>query len=221
MVMAVESRDSVSLKPAELDELGQLVHSVGLLLVDEQLDQHVERFPLVVLTNHEEVVTGFLFGSLERIGGTPCILWGLGAIRKGKNARPALEELVGELYRRAAISFPDEDVLVAGRMAQPAAYSLLGGLADVCPRPKYNPNGEERAWGRRLARRFGCDARYDDRTFRVGTGSGPEPVFDTRSVKLGGKAATEIIGTVDPASGEAVIAYGWAMAEVLAGGFGR
>jgi hypothetical protein len=221
MVMAVESRDSVSLKPAELDELGQLVHSVGLPLADEQLDQHVEHFPLVVLTNHEEVLSGFLFGSLERIGGTPCILWGLGAIRKGKNARPALEELVGELYRRAAISFPDEDVLVAGRMAQPAAYALLGGLADVCPRPKYNPNGEERAWGRRLARRFGCDARYDDRSFRVATGGGPEPVFDTRAVKAGGKAATEIIGTVDPASGEAVIAYGWAMAEMLADGFGR
>ena len=221
MVMAVESRDSVSLKPAELDELGQLVHSIGLPLADEQLDQHVEHFPLVVLTNHEEVLSGFLFGSLERIGGTPCILWGLGAVRKGKSARPALEELVGELYRRAAISFPDEDVLVAGRMAQPAAYALLGGLADVCPRPRYNPNGEERAWGRRLARRFGCDARYDDRTFRVAAGGGPEPVFDTRSVKMGGKAATEIIGTVDPACGEAVIAYGWAMAEVLADGFGR
>jgi len=38
---------------------------------------------------------------------------------------------------------------------------------------------------------------------------------------MGGKAATEIIGTVDPASGEAVIAYGWAMAEMLADGFGR
>jgi hypothetical protein len=221
MVMAAESRDSVSLKPAELDELGQLVHSVGLALTDEQLDHHVEHFPLVVLTAHDEVVSGFLFGSLERIGGTPCILWGLGALRKGKNARPALDELVGELYRRAAISFPDEDVLVAGRMAQPAAYALLNGLADVCPRPKYNPNGEERAWGRRLARRFGCDARYDDRTFRVGGGAGPEPVFDTRGVKAGGKAATEIIGTVDPASGEAVIAYGWAMAEALAAGLGR
>jgi hypothetical protein len=221
MVMAVESRDSVSLKPAELDELGQLVHAVGLPLADEHLDQHVEHFPLIVLANHEDVLSGFLFGSLERIGGTPCILWGLGAIRKGKHARPALEELVGELYRRAAISFPDEDVLVAGRMAQPAAYALLGGLADVCPRPKYSPNGEERAWGRRLARRFGCDARYDDRTFRVAAGSGPEPVFDTRNVKMGGKAATEMIGVVDPASGEAVIAYGWAMAEALADGFGR
>jgi hypothetical protein len=221
MLMAVESRDSASLKPAELDELGQLLHAVGLPLTDEHLDQHIEHFPLVVLTGHDEGLAGFLFGSLERIGGTPCILWGLGALRRGKTARTALEELVGELYRRAAISFPDEDVLVAGRMAQTATYAMLGGLSDVCPRPRYNPNGEERAWGRRLARRFGCDARYDDRTFRVGASGQPEPVFDTRAVKMGGKAASEIIGTVDPGSGEAVIAYGWVMAEVLADGFGR
>jgi len=219
--MDVESRDSVSLKPAELDELGQLISGMGLALQDEQLDQHIEQFPLVAIVEVEGEIHGFLFGSLERIGGTPCILWGLGGVRKGRNARPCLDGLVAELYRRAAISFPDEDVLVAGRLAHPAAYTLFAVLDDVCPRPKYSPNGEERAWGRRLARRFGCDARYDDRTFRVGVGGGPEPVFDTRAVKMGGKAATEIIGTVDPASGEAVIAYGWAMAEALAADFGR
>ena len=43
--MDVESRDSVSLKPAELDELGQLVSGMGLPLDDEQLDPHVEQFP--------------------------------------------------------------------------------------------------------------------------------------------------------------------------------
>ena len=153
--MAVESRDSVSLKPAELDEISQFVGGVGLRLAEEQLDQHVEQFPLVAVVSADSELHGFLFGSLERIGGTPCILWGLGAIRKGRTARPTLESLVGELYRRAAISFPDEDVLVAGRIAQPAAYSLFGALNDVCPRPRYTPNGEERAWGRRLARRFG------------------------------------------------------------------
>src|SRR5919112_121542 len=105
--MAVESRDSVSLKPAELDELGQLVHTVGLPVNDEQLDQHVEHFPLITLASDDDVLAGFLFGSLERIGGTPCILWGLGAVKKGKNARPSLDSLVAELYRRAAISFPD------------------------------------------------------------------------------------------------------------------
>jgi hypothetical protein len=216
--MDVESRDSVSLKPAELDELGQLVSGVGLPLQDEQLDHHVEQFPLVAIAAFEGDSQGFLFGSLERIGGTPCILWGLGAVRRGRNARPALDALVAELYRRAAISFPDEDVLVAGRVAHPAAYALLGVLDDVCPRPKYTPNGEERAWGRRLARRFGCDARYDDRTFRLEAHGAPELVLDARTVKAGGKVAAELIGDVDPARGEAVIAYGWAMAEALADG---
>jgi hypothetical protein len=216
--MDVESRDSVSLKPAELDELGLLVSEIGLPLQDEQLDGHVEQFPLVAIAAIEGEPQGFLFGSLERIGGTPCILWGLGGVRRGRNARPALDGLVAELYRRAAISFPDEDVLVAGRIAHPGAYSLFSVLVDVCPRPKYTPNGEERAWGRRLARRFGCDARYDERSFRL-TGHGvPELVLDARVVKAGGKVAAELIGEVDPANGEAVIAYGWAMAEALADG---
>jgi hypothetical protein len=125
---------------------------------------------------------------------------------------------VAELYRRAAISFPDEDVLVAGRVAHPAAYALFGVLDDVCPRPKYTPNGEERAWGRRLARRFGCDARYDDRTFRLSAHGVTEIVLDARTVKAGGRTAAELVGEVDPAQGEAMIAYGWAMAEALADG---
>jgi hypothetical protein len=216
--MDVESRDSVSLKPAELDELGQLVSGLGLLLDDEQLDTHVEQFPLVAVVEFDDQIQGFLFGSLERIGGTPCILWGLGGVRRGKNARPTLDGLVAELYRRAAISFPDEDVLVAGRVAHPAAYTLFNVLDDVCPRPKYTPNGEERAWGRRLARRFGCDARYDDRTFRLAAHGSPELVLHASAVKAGGKVVVELVGEGDPAKGEALIAYGWAMAEALADG---
>ena len=123
--MRVESRDSVSLKPVELDEFGQLLGSVGLPLKDDQLDEHGERFPLGTRSTADDELHGFLFGSLERIGGTPCILWGLGAIRRGRQARLVLDQLVGELYRRAAISFPDEDVLVAGRFAHPSAYAEL------------------------------------------------------------------------------------------------
>jgi hypothetical protein len=216
--MDVESRDSVSLKPAELDELGQLVGAMGLLLEDEQLDNHVEQFPLVALVEVDGEIQGFLFGSLERIGGTPCILWGLGGVKRSRNARPHLDGLVAELYRRAAISFPDEDVLVAGRVAHPAAYTLFASLDDVCPRPKYSPNGEERAWGRRLARRFGGDARYDDRTFRLSAHGSPELVVHAAAVKAGGKVTVELVGEVDPARGEALIAYGWAMAEALADG---
>jgi hypothetical protein len=215
--MDVESRDSVSLKPAELDELGQLISGMGLPLQDEQLDTHIEQFPLVALVEIDGEMHGFLFGSLERIGGTPCILWGLGGVKKGRNARPTLDGLVTELYRRAAISFPDEDVLVAGRLAHPAVYTLFSALDDVCPRPKYSPTGEERAWGRRLARRFGCDDRYDDRSFRLSGHGVPELVLHASAVKAGGKVVVELVGDVDPANGEAVIAYGWAMAEALAG----
>ena len=216
--MDVESRDSASLKPAELDEFGQLLESVGLPITDDLLDLQVEQFPLVALGSVDDELHSFLFGSLERIGGTPCILWGLGASKRGRAAGQLTRGLVGELYRRAAISFPDEDVLVAGRIAHPPIYGYLSVLTDVVPRPKYTPTGEERAWGRRLARRFGCETGYDDRAFRVAASGGPATIIDGSTIKGGGKAVVELLGAPDAARGEAVIAFGWAVAEALADG---
>ena len=191
--MQVESRDSVSLKPAELDVLGQLLTTVGLPGMDTQLEGHIETFPLIVVASEDDDIHGFMFGSLERVGGTPCILWGLGATRKGRQAGLAVKGMVSELYRRAAISFPDEDVLVAGRIAQPAAYSLLAILTDVVPRPNYSPTGEERAWGRRLARRFGCDARYDDRARARSPGLGAwRRVFRPRDTGAGRESSAGV-----------------------------
>jgi len=212
--MEIESRDSVNLKPAELDEIGQLLNSVNLP-VDNSLEHQVESFPLVVLAKHEEELHGFMFGSLERIGGTPCILWALGAVRKGKNAVPTAKGMTAELYRRAAISFPDEDVLVGTRIAHTGGYALFASLDDVVPRPGYIATGEERAWGRRLAKRFSCDDRYDEKAFRTKKGRKAEPLFDTSAVKLGGKAATETMNGADAAKGESVITFGWATAEAL------
>ncbi len=218
--MDVESRDSVSLKPVELDEFAQLLVSVGLDLGDV-LDHQIESFPLVVLGSSEGELAGFLFGSLERVGGTPCILWGLGAARRGRKAGVAVKAMTGELYRRAAISFPDEDVLVAARLAHSSAYSLLAALSDVVPRQSYTPTGEERAWGRRLARRFGCDERYDEHAFRIGAGGAAEPIFDCSTVRAGARsAAAALVGELDAGLGEAMIAFGWAGADALAGGLG-
>ncbi len=133
--MNVESRDSVSLKPAELDEVGQIFAANGFPITDEELDRQVESFPLVVVASLDGELQGMMLGSLERIGGTPSILWGMGVVRKGKNASDTLKTMTGELTRRAAISFPDEDVLVAARLAQPSCYVLLQSYADVVPRP--------------------------------------------------------------------------------------
>ena len=58
--MAVESRDSVSLKPAELDEFGQFVQTIGLRLADEHLDAAVEHFPLVTISWVDDELQGCL-----------------------------------------------------------------------------------------------------------------------------------------------------------------
>jgi len=220
--MNVESRDSVSLKPAELDEFGQLLAAAGLPVSDEALDHQVEQFPLVVFAQSEGEVQGIMLGSLERIGGTPSILWGTGVARRGKNAAATLKGLTGELSRRAAISFPDEDVLVATRLCQASAYTLLQTYANVVPRPGYTPNGEDRAWGRRLAKRFGVDGHFDDREFRVAVkGRKPPcvPVLDASGIKAtGGSKIVGLVGDLDATRGQAMIAFGWAVAEELAAG---
>src|SRR5205085_12370373 len=95
MTMNVESRDSVSLKPAELDEFSQLLTVNGLSLTDAQLDLQVEAFPLAVVAMLDSEVQGLMLGSLERIGGTPAILWGLGVARKGKHGPAALKAMTG------------------------------------------------------------------------------------------------------------------------------
>lgn len=213
--MEVESRDSVSLKPAELDELGQLLGAAGSSSNDALLDEHVERFALVATITVDDALHGFLFGSLERVGGTPCILWGAGVAKRGRRAGPAVRALVGELYRRAAISFPDEDVLVAGRIAHASGYALLTVLDDVVPRGGYKPTGEERAWGRRLARRFGCDKHYDDHAFVVAANGSSPAILNTTHVKGGTKAAAALFADVDAEKGESVIAFGWAGADKL------
>jgi hypothetical protein len=163
-----------------------------------------------------------MLGSLERIGGTPSILWGLGVTRKGKLAPTALKVMTGELTRRAAISFPDEDVLVGARLAHASCYVLLQNYANVVPRPGYTPNGEDRAWGRRLAKRYGVEAHFDDRAFKVTVkGRKPpcQPVLDTSPVRAtGGAKIASLVGQLDATRGQAMIAFGWAVAEELAAG---
>src|SRR2546428_11298647 len=104
--MRVESRDSLSLKPAELDEFGQLLVSVELPLKDDALDDHIERFPLVTRTTADDELHGFLFGSLERIGGAPCLLWGAGANPRGPPAPPPPHQPLGGPLRPPATPLP-------------------------------------------------------------------------------------------------------------------
>ena len=79
--------------------------------------------------------------------------------------------------------------------------------------------GEERAWGRRLAKRFGIEnGNYDDRTFTaVGDGTFP-CVLDHGSLKPEGisKDIRAFFEPLDIARGDSLITFGWAMAADLA-----
>ena len=126
----------------------------------------------MTLVREGNLLRGFSFSTLERIGGTPCILLGVAEVKRSSKRDSVLKAIMGDNFRRALMAFPDEDVLVGTRMNNAGALDAFKLLTDIVPRPGHKASGEERAWGRRLAKRFGIeDGRYDAHAFTV-TGDG-------------------------------------------------
>ena len=117
------------------------------------------------------------------------------------------------------MAFPDEDVLMGTRFATASGFEAFRTLDDIIPRPDHKATGEERAWGRRLAKRFSVSSSsYDDKTF-IATGDGSFPLaLDYESLEAD-SIDPEIVGlfkNVGAKRGDSLIAFGWAMAEDLA-----
>src|SRR6059058_1378124 len=218
MAFDVETKDCTALGDAELGEMADICadgpagFDVGLL--SKQRDEWV----LITQVRENGKLHGFSFCTLERIGGTPCLLWGLASVKRTSKRDSVLKAMCGDQFRRALLAFPDEDVLIGTRLIDPGAFQAFKGLEDVCPRPDHKCSGEERAWSRRLAKRFGAEGRIDDRSFVV-TGDGSAcGVFDFEASKPD-SISTEVRAFFDPVDdnrGDALIGFGWAMAEDLA-----
>jgi hypothetical protein len=127
---------------------------------------------------------------------------------------------MADQYRRALLAFPDEDVLVGTKFLDASGFAAFKGLEDVVPRPGHKATGEERAWGRRLAKRFGAEGRIDDRTFVVKGDGAVCGALDHEVLKPEGVAAdvAAFFDSLERARGDHLIAFGWAMAEDLAAG---
>ncbi|HLK13755.1 MAG TPA: hypothetical protein VKT78_03035, partial [Fimbriimonadaceae bacterium] len=183
MSIEVETKDCTALSDAELAEMADLCadgpagHEIGLL------SKQREEWVLISQSRDGGKLMGFSFCTLERIGGTPCLLWGLASIRRNSKRDTVLKALCGDQFRRAVLAFPDEDVLVGTRFIDPGAFQSFKELVDIVPRPGHKASGEERAWGRRLAKRFGAEGRIDDRTFIVTGDSSACGVFDFECLK--------------------------------------
>jgi hypothetical protein len=220
MAIEVETKDCTSLSDAELGEMADICaegpahFDVGLL------SKQREKWVLVTQARDGTKLCGFSFCTLERIGGTPCLLVGLASVKRGARRDNVLRSIMADQYRRALLAFPDEDVLVGARFIDPAGFQAFRGLEDIVPRPGHRPTGEERAWGRRLAKRFEADGRIDDRSF-VLTGDGNVcGSLDHEALKPEGvdEEIAAFFAPLERERGDAVIGFGWAMAEDLAGG---
>ncbi|MHB8440354.1 MAG: hypothetical protein ACYDD4_14520 [Acidimicrobiales bacterium] len=214
------TKDCTALSDAELAEMADLCVDRDPGFDIGFLSKQCEEWVLITHVREGTKLRGYSFCTLERIGGTPSLLVGLACVDRTAKADQTLRLMLGDQYRRALLAFPDEDVLVGTRLATPEAYQAFGGLVDVVPRPEHKASGEERAWGRRLAKRFGAENRIDDRTFVLSGDCTPTGALDFGGPKV--KEPTPEVAAMfkgmKPGRGERLVAFGWAMAEDLASG---
>jgi hypothetical protein len=220
MAIEVDTKDCTALGDAELGEMADICadgpagYDVGLL------SKQREAWVLITQARDNGRLQGYSFCTLERIGGTPCLLVGLASVKRTARRETVLKAVMADQYRRALLAFPDEDVLVGTKFIEPSGYVAFKGLDDIVPRPGHKASGEERAWGRRLAKRFGAEGRIDDRSFIVTGDGSPTGVLDHDALKPEAldPANTQFFDGLNRGRHDYLIAFGWAMAEDLAGG---
>ena len=218
MAIAIETRDCTQLGDSDLVEMADLCAVSSNSYEVGSLSKQAESWVLVTEARDNGKLRGFSFCTLERIGGTPCVLVGAGHTCRTTRRDTVLRGMVADQLRRAALSFPDEDVLVGMQINDPGGFEALKTLHDVVPRPGYKATGEERAWGRRLAKRFGIGSlSYEDRIFTT-RGKGRPPVMldhvSLRPEKISAEAAA-LLDSVVVDDGDTLIVHGWVMAEEL------
>jgi len=127
-----------------------------------------------------------------------------------------LKGLMGEAFHRALMAFPDEDVVIGSRFVVVDSLEAFKQVDELIPRPGHRAVGEERAWGRRLAKRFGVDSSYDEQSFVVKS-HGQSGFLDHETLKPD-KIKPELSAlftAVNPKKGGSLVVHGWVMAEDL------
>jgi hypothetical protein len=218
MATEVDTKDCTALSDAELAEMADLCVDGPAHLDIGVISKQVDEWVLISQVRIDGKLWAFGFCTLERIGGTPSLLIGLASVKRGAKRSTALKAMITDQFRRAVLAFPDEDVVIGTRMADAGAFEAYKTLEDVIPRPGYKATGEERAWGRRLAKRFGVEKSYDDRTFTVTGGDNPALGLDYEALaseKINKDVAAQF-DHLDVKRGDCLVTFGWAMAEDLA-----
>ena len=113
------------------------------------------------------------------------------------------------------MAFPDEDVVFGSRFVSSDGLEAFDKLDEVTPSPGVRAVGEERAWGRRLAKRFGVDSGYEPKTFIAKNGQSGFLDFESSKPEKLDADVVEMLSAVDQVAGDIMVVYGWTMAEDL------
>ena len=212
MALEVDTRDSSAMTETDLEEMASMGGAFDMeLLAKAQTD-----WVLNTTARLDGKLHGYSFSTLERIGGTPCVLLGLMSIKRTPKRDSILKGLMTEAYHRALMAFPDEDVVVGSRFTSAHGLEAFKALTEMIPRPGHRAVGEERAWGRRLSKRFGVERAYDEQSFIVKS-AGQSGFLDHESTKPE-KINADIAAMFDNVAadkGGALIVHGWTMTESL------
>jgi hypothetical protein len=212
MSLEVATQDCSALTEAQIEEMLTIEGGFGLA----QFQKAQSDWVLCTLARIDGKLHGVTFSTLERIGGTPCVLIGLMTIKRTGKRDAVLKGLMGEAYHRALMAFPDEDVVVGSRFVSPDGVEAFKSLTDIIPRTGHRADGEQRAWGKRLARRFGVDSKYDGQTFVVASdGQSGYLDFESSKPEKIAENITALFTTVNAKKGGVIIIHGWTMAESL------
>jgi hypothetical protein len=211
MPLVVSTNDAVSLTDADLDEMGSIEGAFDI----GALSKAKEDWVLATTARIEGKLHGFMFSTLERIGGTPCVLIGMLSVRRHSKRDTVLRGLMHEAYHRALMAFPDEDVVLGSRFVTADGLEAFEKLDEVTPRPGNRAVGEERAWGRRLAKRFGVDSKYEAESFVAHNGQSGFLDFESSKPEKLDPEVVALFDAVDAKAGDVMVVYGWTMAEDL------
>lgn len=140
MSVEVETIDCAALTEAQLEDMVAMGGSFDM----ERLVKAKEDWVLCTTSVEAGKVQGFTFSTLERIGGTPCVLLGLMSVKRSSKRDQILKGLMAEAFHRALMAFPDEDVVVGSRFLNAEGLEAFKQLTELIPRPGHRAVGEER-----------------------------------------------------------------------------
>jgi hypothetical protein len=183
----IATRDASALTDADLDEFAAMGGAFGIGAVSKAKDSWV----LATTAYDGKTLAGFMFLTLERLGGTPCVVMGLLSVKRTAKRDAAMKGLMTEAYHRALMAFPDEDVVIGARFVTPAG---LEAFSAVTSEPQYDP------------------ATFIAKTNAQSGFIDYEPV---KKPKISADVAAFFKG-VNVAKGGVLIVHGWTMAESLA-----